>query len=324
MLVTSSGSGSRSESGLGSGIVEAENVQRLRGVFALLLTPFELDGRIDWEAYDRYVDWQLAAQTQGLFAVCGSSEMGCLSLEERLQLAARAVERAGEVPVIATANVGQETENHKEELLQLAETGVSGVVLVPPEGMGRDQSRLEAYFASLADASPIPVLLYECPIYRPHLVEPDVYGRLVKNNGIIGIKDTTCTLEGIGAKRAAAPGSIVYQANTPYMLESIRSGCGGIMAITSTAAADLVLKLWTLASAGDQDAAGVHERLVFLDAVLGNGFTASAKYAVAQQGISMNVTTRTGKSLSASEARAIDVWLESAKADRNQRLSAGG
>ncbi|MFB9275454.1 dihydrodipicolinate synthase family protein [Cohnella cellulosilytica] len=285
--------------------------ESFRGVFALLLTPFLANREIDWPMYDRYVDWQLARQPHGLFAVCGSSEMGKLTMEERLKLAARAVSRAGNVPVLATANVEGDPSEHEQELLRMAQTGVSGVVLIPPNGLGRDQERLGDYFARMAELSPVPVFLYECPMVKPHLIDSRVYGELAVKHGIRGIKDTTCTLEGIEAKIKAAPGSIVYQANTPLMLEAIHRGAGGIMAITTTAAADLALELWRLGTARDPAASAVLERLIALDAILGSGFPATGKQLAAMQGIPLNPYTRSDKEATPETRQALEAWMAS-------------
>ncbi len=289
---------------------------RFEGVFALLLTPFLDNDEIDWNIYDRYVDWQLSHHPHGLFAVCGSGEMGALTLRERLDLAKRAVDRAGRVPVLATANMEADTEDHRQELLRMAETGVSGVILIVPDGMGRDQRRLADYFAQMAAISPVPVFLYECPIAAPRHIDPAIYGDLVRRNGICGIKDTTCTLEGITAKIKGAPDSIVYQANTPFMLEAIRQGAGGVMPITSTAAAQLVLELWELGLRGDPSADAVLEKLVSLDALLGKGFPTTAKLLVSLQGIPMNVRSRKGREMDSSAAQALRIWYNAAFAGR--------
>lgn len=283
-------------------------MQEYQGVFALLLTPFQPDLEIDWRAYDRYVDWQLSQRPHGLFAVCGSSEMGALTPAERLRLAEIAVRRAGGVPVFATANAAGDPADHEQELLRMANTGVSGIVLIPPNGMGADQRKLGEYFARMAELSPVPVFLYECPMVKPHLIDPDVYAELVSRHGIRGIKDTTCTLEGIEAKIKGAPGSIVYQANTPLMLEAIHRGAGGVMAITTTAAASLVLELWERGKRRDPSAAAVLERLVALDAALGGGFPATGKYLASLQGVPLNPYTRTGKSISQPSAQALENW----------------
>lgn len=84
------------------------------GVFSLLLTPFNEDETIDWNAYRKYVEWHLSMDPQGLFAVCGTSEMKWLTLEERLKLAKIAVEISNGKPVVATANVEKKLEDQKK------------------------------------------------------------------------------------------------------------------------------------------------------------------------------------------------------------------
>lgn len=284
---------------------------KFQGVFALLLTPFLSNKEIDWPMYDRYVDWQLSQRPHGLFAVCGSSEMGKLTLEERLRLAERAVSRAGNVPVFATANVEGNAEDHEQELSRMTQTGVSGVVLIPPNGLGHDQERLGDYFARMAELSSVPVFLYECPMVKPHLIDSRIYSELANKHGIRGIKDTTCTLEGIEAKITGAPDSIVYQANTPLMLEAIHRGAGGIMAITTTAAVSLVLDLWRLGTGHDPAAQAVLEKLIELDSILGNGFPVTGKHLVSLQGIPMNPYTRTGKEITSETAQALESCLKS-------------
>ncbi len=283
------------------------SVERWSGPVSLLLTPFREDGSIDWPAYDAYVDWQLERQPTALFAVCGSSEMKWLALEERLALARRAVARAGEVPVLATANLEPRLDRHPDELFRMAETGVAGVVLVPPPGLGQQPERLEEHFARLAQAAPVPVFLYEWPQVSPYLLDADVFGRLVAQHGVYGIKDTTCTLEGIAAKVKAAPGAVVYQANTPFLVEAWRLGARGVMAVTSAACADLVVALWRMAPWTSEEAAALHTDLVFLDAVLRMGYPATAKHLAALRGLPMGLTCRWPVAFPAEAAQAVEV-----------------
>lgn len=290
-----------------------------QGVYSLLLTPFKSNYEIDYAAYDRYVDWQLSHGPQGLFASCGSSELLTLSATERLELTRRAVARAAATgtPVVATANAGANPGEHKDELLRMAETGVAGVVLIPPNGYGNDPELLLAHFAELAAISPVPVLLYEFPGVRPHLVPPSVYGELARRKLVCGLKDTTCTAEGIAAKLDAAPNSLVLQANTPYLLDSIRQGVRGIMAITSTAKANLNIKLWAAAldPQDDGEARLLHRELVALDGLFSSGFTSCAKHLVDLQGIPFSTLTRTGAAVSPSTAQALAVWHAGLRAD---------
>ena len=57
------------------------------GIYSLMLTPYKEDLSIDYDTYEEYAEWQVSQGVEHLFAVCGSSEMRELSLEERLELA---------------------------------------------------------------------------------------------------------------------------------------------------------------------------------------------------------------------------------------------
>jgi 4-hydroxy-tetrahydrodipicolinate synthase len=278
-------------------------------VYALLLTPFGHNDEIDWNGYERHVEWQLSKKPNGLFAVCGTSEMNSLSFEERIQLARVAVKRAGATPVAATVNLNDDLDAHLSELKRMEETGIAAAVLVPPDGMGQDQSRVLEYYAEMASASSIPVLLYEWPMRRNHLLDAETYQELALKHGIRGVKDTTCTLEGIGAKIKAAPESVVYQANMAYMLEAIELGARGIMAIVSAAAADLVIELWYSAGTNDERARELHAKLVFLNALLSGTHPMSTKYLATLRGSTMELYCRSHKTpLRAEHKRALEVF----------------
>lgn len=285
------------------------DTQQFAGVFPLLLTPFQADGTIDWPCYDRYVDWQLRAAPGGLFAVCGSSEMKWLTLDERLALARRAVELAGDTPVVATANLAAERSDHAAEIQRMVETGVRAVVLVPPDGLSPDPTELEDYLATLIERAPCPVLLYEWPARQHYLLRAEGYARLVQL-GVKGIKDTTCTVEGIRGKIKVAGDSTIFQANTPYLLEAQRMGAGGVMAITSTAVADLVVACWQLAQAEDPQVHHYHRELIFFDSLMRFGYPAAAKWVVAQRGVPMSIHCRWPSSIPVEAHQALSVWLD--------------
>ncbi|MDF2723246.1 MAG: dihydrodipicolinate synthase family protein [Paenibacillus sp.] len=283
--------------------------EKFKGVFALLLTPFQNNLEIDWNAYDAYVEWQLQSGAGGLFAVCGSSEMKWLTLEERLALARRAVKRANSTPVVATANLELDSHQQEEELRRMCDTGVSGVVLVPPETFQDDPDRLREHLARLASRASCPVMLYELP---PTRIDPAMYADLTANDGFFGIKDTTCTIDGIKAKIDASPDSIVYQANTPLLPEAIAAGAGGIMSTISTAAAKLTTLYFESAVNRRGDAASLHRELVFLDGMLKPAFPATAKYVAELAGLPIGAHyTRRPAELRAMHMKALQVWYDS-------------
>ncbi|QQE80565.1 dihydrodipicolinate synthase family protein [Alicyclobacillus sp. SO9] len=281
------------------------------GVYSLLLTPFQSDKKIDWDTYEKYVEWQLAFQPNGLFAVCGTSEMKWLLRSERMELAKRAVKRAGNLPVIATANLDDDRQMHKEEIQEMIETGVSGIVLVPPLGLGIDASQLEEYFSELIELSSVPVLIYEWPQTAPHIVSAETFSSLVKRTGLRGIKDTTCTLEGISEKIKSISGydATVFQANIPFLLDSLDVGVEGIMAVVSSCCADWVVELWQrrhdLSARGD-----LYSKLLQLDMLLRLGYPATGKFLARARGIDISPATRWPIELTKEAERALAAFVD--------------
>ena len=101
------------------------------GIWPTMITPFKEDGSIDFKSLERLVDWYIINGVDGLFAVCQSSEMFFLSLEEKRQLAEATVKAAaGRVPVICSGHTSDKIEEQIEELQEMAGTGVDAIVLV--------------------------------------------------------------------------------------------------------------------------------------------------------------------------------------------------
>lgn len=285
------------------------NESSIKGIIALLLTPFDTGDAIDWQVYDQYVDWQLDFKPSALFAVCGSSEMKWLTLAERLRLASQASQRAGSVPVIATANLDPDPSMHRDEISRMSESGVTGIVLVPPPFPGSDATRSIEYFLEMAEHSPVPVYLYEWPQADNYLLNTEIITAV--SPYVSGIKDTTCTIEGIKAKVDVAGDMVVYQANTPFLLDSVTAGAGGYMAITSTCYADFAVAVWDAIEHGsDVRARNIHRQLVMLDSLLVRAYPMTAKYIVARRGIPIEMTSRWPVQFNPEFSKSIDVWME--------------
>ena len=77
-------------------------MEKFAGVYALLLTPFNEDLSIDFEALKGYTEWQVEQNPHALFPVCGSSEMAKIDLPDRLKIAETVVKHANGKPVFAT------------------------------------------------------------------------------------------------------------------------------------------------------------------------------------------------------------------------------
>ena len=291
-------------------MTNSELTQKLMGVVALMLTPFNEDGGIDWETYAHYTEWQAAKEPSGLFAVCGSSEMKWLTRDERLQLVKQTVQYAGDLPVIATGNLDPDPAKHPDEARQIEDAGASAVVLIPAPTMSGEPDRYYDYLLNMSQQVSCPVYVYEWPQVPNYLMDNDVFTRLAENKVIAGIKDTTCTVEGIQAKQNVAKDAVVYQANTAYLMEALDMGAKGIMAVTSAAKADLVKAFWDAYQTDRDTAIKLHRELVFLDMLLRPAYPATAKYIAGLQGMAMSTYTRWDVRLTAETCRSIDAWYE--------------
>lgn len=284
-----------------------------RGVYSLLLTPFNEDRSIDFPAYESYVEWQARQGVGHLFACCGSSEMSELTLDEREKLATLAVKHSCGVPVIATANLEPGWHAQLEEIKRIEATGVSGLVFVT-KGYCADPDRLFNYLSELSEQTTLPVLLYEFPGLRPHLMPASVYGKLVEAGRIVGIKDTTSTMPLIKEKIAVQGESSVLQANIPYLLEAYEAGARGVVATPTTCAGYLFEKMYKEFTSGDLESANLtHQQICLVDNAIGEGFCASAKYLVSLCGQKMNWYTRGTQNLNSQRLKSIRVFFEWAK-----------
>lgn len=285
------------------------------GVYSLILTPFNQDRSIDYRAYEEYVSWQAAFRPQHLFAVCGSSEMTALTKEERIKCAGLAVKNSDGVPVFVTANLEQDHESALDEMKKLEQQGVTGFVFTTNGMCDRPDEQYD-YLTELASHTELPLVLYEFPGLRPHLMDAEVYGRLVRTGRFKGIKDTTSVLDKIKEKIAVQGDSNVLQANIPFLYDAYEAGARGVVATPTTCGADLFVKMWDEWVRGDKEAAKqTYYQIINLDNAIDSGFNASAKYLCRLRGVNMNWYTRNDTKLSPARMRSLEAYCDWAKAE---------
>src|SRR6201991_3616786 len=97
----------------------------------VMITPFNLKAKLDFEAVDRLIDFYLAAGVKGLFANCLSSEMYSISEDERLELTRHIVKYVnGRVPIVATGSFGLTINDKAEFTRRIYDTGIDAVILI--------------------------------------------------------------------------------------------------------------------------------------------------------------------------------------------------
>ena len=190
------------------------------GEWPTMLTPFR-DGAVDYPALEALVEWYIAHGVSGLFAVCQSSEMFFLSLEERVGIARFVNEKAaGRVPVIASGHISDSFEDQVHELTAMTGTGVDAVILITNR-LAKEEESDEVWLANLQALldklpSQVPLGFYECPYPYKRVLSPKVTRWCAESGRFFFLKDTCCDIQQIKEKLDICRDSNLklYNANT--------------------------------------------------------------------------------------------------------------
>ncbi|EJN12030.1 dihydrodipicolinate synthase/N-acetylneuraminate lyase [Bradyrhizobium sp. YR681] len=166
---------------------------RLRGLFPAIPTPVKADDSIDAGAVAAMFTWLNKQGIDGVVPLGGTGEYGALARAERIKMAGLSVKAmAGKGPVIAGV---LDTGFHDalQAGREFAAEGVDGLLVLTPYYTNPTQIGIRDYFLRYADASPVPVLIYEIPYRTRIAIEPKILHELSRHPNIIGMK--ACNLD---------------------------------------------------------------------------------------------------------------------------------
>lgn len=169
------------------------------GVFTALVTPFHDDGSLDLDSYKRLVRAQVAAGLHGLVPCGTTGEASTLSVDEHLAVvtACRDEARASGRAVKIVAGAGNnDTKKAVDMHKRVTDLGVDGALHVTPWYNKPTQEGLYRHFRTIADASPLPIVLYNVPGRTGVDMLPDTVARLAKDaKNIVAVKEATGSIQ---------------------------------------------------------------------------------------------------------------------------------
>ncbi|UQZ83676.1 putative 2-keto-3-deoxy-galactonate aldolase YagE [Paenibacillus konkukensis] len=269
------------------------------GVWPTMVTPFTDDNEIDYEALEKLIEWYIAKGVDGLFAVCQSSEMFYLRLEERVKLASFVkAKAAGRVPVIASGHIADSPEEQLEELRAMAATGIDALVLITNRLARQDEpddvwlANLEKLLAGLPDS--VPLGFYECPYPYKRLISPELLKRCAETGRFRFLKDTSCDVGNMRAKLEAVRGTglRIYNANSATLLETIKLGMTGYSGVMANFHPELYVRLMKQASAEPEEAELLASFLSMASLIEKQLYPVNAKYYLMLEGVLSNFECR--------------------------------
>lgn len=221
--------------------------QSLSGVLGPVVTPFDAGEALDLPALAFNLRAHLQAGLDGVL-ICGSTgEAPLLDDDERRRLteAARAVVPEDRWLLVGTG--AESTRQCVERCRAAAAGGADAVLVVSPHYYANAMTPevLEAHFRRVADASPVPVLLYNIPKYAHFRLDPELVARLATHPNIVGMKDSSGDMPGLAQYAAVQREDFtLLTGHAGTFATALRLGArGGILAV-ALFAPELSLEVW--------------------------------------------------------------------------------
>lgn len=253
---------------------------------------------IDHDAVVGMVDWYIDAGVAGLFAVCQSSEMFQLSMDERVELASTVVRRAaGRVPVIAAGVLAEDPLEQAEQAARIHATGVEAVVLLTNRfAADRDDGEwirgIETFLKTAPDRMPLG--LYECPYPAKRLLSLETVGFVAATRRFSFLKDTSCDARVIEERISTLAGSPtkLFNANAATLLQTLRHGAAGYSGVMANVHPDLYVWMVENWMRHPTVAERVQAYLGALSLFERGPYPINAKYAMSLLGVDIAPTSR--------------------------------
>lgn len=203
------------------------------GIATALITPIDKNG-VNYEQFGRLIDWQIEKGINAL-VICGTTGEGStLSDSEHREAIAYSVKRAdGRVPIIA--GTGSNDTAYALELTKFAgEAGADAVLTVTPYYNKATQNGLVKMFNQLADASSIPLILYNVPSRTGVNIAPKTVAELSKHPNINGIKEASGNISQVAEIAALCGDEInIYSGNDDQIVPIMSLGGKGCISVLS-------------------------------------------------------------------------------------------
>ena len=242
-----------------------------RGLGIALVTPFTEDGAVDFESLSRLVDYQLSNGADFFCILATTGETPCLSLDEKAKIKSAIVKQVdGRVPILMGCG-GNNTAAVVEELKNGDFAGIDGILSVCPYYNKPSQEGLFQHFKAIADATELPVVLYNVPGRTGINLKPETTCRLAREcNNIVAIKEASGSLEQVDEIIKYKPNDFeVLSGDDALTFPMIACGAVGVISVIGNALPKEFSRMIRLEFNGEFEAAQkIHHKFTDLYSLL--------------------------------------------------------
>ncbi|MBM6920952.1 4-hydroxy-tetrahydrodipicolinate synthase [Phocea massiliensis] len=204
------------------------------GAGVAIVTPMYPDGSIHYEKLGQLIDWQIENHTDAI-VICGTTgESACMTDQEHIDCIEFAVKHtAGRVPVIAGAG-SNDTAYAVQLSKEAKQLGADALLHVTPYYNKTSQKGLIAHFNAIADATDLPIILYNVPSRTGVNIKPETYAQLAKHPNIVAAKEASGNISQVAQIKALCGDDLdLYSGNDDQIVPLLSLGAKGVISVLS-------------------------------------------------------------------------------------------
>ena len=257
------------------------------GMATALVTPMTATGAVDYEAFGRFIEFQIKNGINALIVMGTTGENATIEFDEQKEIIRFAVEKvAGRVPVIAGTGTNN-TEHVLANTKAACEVGADAVLVVTPYYNKATQKGLITHFTAVADASTVPVILYNVPGRTGCNLLPKTAAVLSEHPNIVAIKEATGNMAQMVELRALCGDKLdIYSGEDALTVPMMAMGAKGTISVLSNVVPAQSVAMTDACKAGDFETAAKWQcrLLPLIDALFSEVNPIPAKAATAAMG----------------------------------------
>jgi len=259
-----------------------------------MVTPFDAAGDVDVEAAVRLATYLVDQGNDGILLHGTTGEAPTTHTPEKAEVIRAVVDAVGDRACVLAGAGSNDTPHAVRMAEQAAQAGADGLLVVTPYYSRPSQEGVYRHFVAVADATDLPVMLYDIPGRTGVRIAPGTYDRLAAHEKIVAVKDATGDVY-TGALNRARTGLALYSGDDGLYLPFLSVGAVGLVSVVSHVATAQLVAVRDAFDAGDHArAVELFTRLApAIDGIMGAGFgVVMVKAALVELGLLASSTLR--------------------------------
>ena len=257
-----------------------------QGMATAMITPMNARG-IDFDTMGRFIDWQIVSGINALVVMGTTGENATIEPEDQTEVIRYTVERvAGRIPVIAGTGTNN-TEHVLRNTREACRVGADAVLVVTPYYNKATQNGLVKHFYAVADASTVPVIVYNVPTRTSVNILPRTAATLAEHPNIAGVKEASGNMAQMVEMAALCEGKLdIYSGEDALTVPMMAMGAKGTISVLSNVAPREAVAMTDACLAGDYKTAAAWQckLLPLINALFSEVNPIPAKAAVSAMG----------------------------------------